>query len=68
MADPPNAAGPNFGNPTFLHASCGNGSNGDMFVSYYMDSVDDGTMFMLTTQPVVVRMQAALDGARSAIG
>jgi Pregnancy-associated plasma protein-A len=66
VADTPNAAGPNFGKPKFPHVSCGNGPNGDMFMNY-MDYVDDDTMCMFTTQQVV-RMQAALDGARSSIG
>jgi hypothetical protein len=66
VADTPNAAGPNFGKPKFPHISCGNGPSGDMFMDY-MDYVDDDTMFMFTTQQVV-RMQAALDGARSSIG
>jgi len=66
VADTPNAAGPNFGKPKFPHVSCGNGPNGDMFMNY-MDYVDDDSMIMFTTQQVV-RMQAALDGARSAIG
>ena len=66
VADTPNAAGPNFGKPKFPHVSCGNGPNGDMFMNY-MDYVDDAAMFMFTTQQVA-RMQAALDGARSAIG
>jgi Pregnancy-associated plasma protein-A len=66
VADTPNAAGPNFGKPKFPHVSCSNGPNGDMFMNY-MDYVDDDSMVMFTTQQVV-RMQAALDGARSSIG
>jgi hypothetical protein len=66
VADTPNAAGPNYGKPTFPHVSCGNGPNGDMFMNY-MDYVDDAAMFMFTTQQVV-RIQAALDGPRSSIG
>jgi len=66
VADTPNAAGPNYGKPAFPHVSCSNGPNGDMFMNY-MDYVDDAAMFMFTTQQVV-RMQAALDGPRSAIG
>jgi hypothetical protein len=65
VADTPNAAGPNFGKPKFPHVSCSNGPSGDMFMNY-MDYVDDDTMFLFTTQQVV-RMQAALDGARSSI-
>jgi hypothetical protein len=66
IADTPNAAGPNFGKPKFPSISCGNGPSGDMFVNY-MDYVDDDAMMMFTTQQAV-RMQAALDGARSLIG
>jgi hypothetical protein len=66
VADTPNAGGPNFGTPTFPHISCGNGPNGDLFMNY-MDYVDDAAMFMFT-QGQVDRMQAALDGPRSAIG
>lgn len=66
VADTPNAAGPNFGKPKFSSISCGNGPSGDMFVNY-MDYVDDDAMMMFTTQQAV-RMQAALDGARSLIG
>jgi hypothetical protein len=66
VADTPNAAGPNYGTPTFPSITCGNGPNGDMFVNY-MDYVDDNAMFMFTTGQVA-RMQAALDGARRLIG
>jgi len=66
VADTPNAAGPNFGKPKFPSISCGNGPSGDMFVNY-MDYVDDDAMMMFTTQQAV-RMQAALDSARSLIG
>ena len=66
VADTPNAAGPNYNKPKFPSVSCHNGPNGDMFMNY-MDYVDDDSMCMFTTQQVA-RMQAALDGARSAIG
>jgi hypothetical protein len=66
VADTPNAAGPNYGKPSFPHVTCSNGPNGDMFVNY-MDYVDDAAMFMFTTQQVV-RMQTALDGPRKSIG
>lgn len=66
VSDTPNAAGPNYGRPTFPHVSCGNGPNGDMFVNY-MDYVDDDAMFMFTAQQVV-RMRAALESARTGIG
>lgn len=58
VADTPNAAGPNYGQPAFPHISCHNGPNGDMFMNY-MDYVDDDAMFMFTTQQVA-RMQTAL--------
>src|SRR6266446_3599739 len=63
--DTPNAQHPNFDRPTFPHVSCGNGPNGDMFMNY-MDYVDDAAMVMFTAGQVV-RMHAALDGARSAL-
>jgi len=62
VADTPNAAGPNYGKPTFPHISCNNGPNGDMFMNY-MDYVDDPAMFMFT-QGQITRMNAALAGAR----
>jgi hypothetical protein len=65
VADTPNAAGPNFGKPTFPHVTCNNGPNGDMFVNY-MDYVDDTAMFMFTTQQVA-RMRATLDGPRRSL-
>ena len=66
VADTPNAAGPNFGTPTFPHVTCNNGPNGDLFMNY-MDYTDDAAMFMFTAGQVD-RMQAALDGPRSSIG
>ena len=66
VADTPTQQHPNYGKPTFPHVSCQNGLNGDMFMNY-MDYVDDDAMFMFTAQQVV-RMQASLDGPRSAIG
>jgi hypothetical protein len=63
VADTPNAAGPNFGTPTFPHVSCSNGPNGDMFMNY-MDYVDDVAMFMFSTQQVA-RMAATLDNERN---
>jgi hypothetical protein len=65
VADTPNAAGPNYGTPTFPSISCSNGPNGDMFMNY-MDYVDDAAMFMFTAQQVV-RMRAALDSYRSGL-
>jgi pregnancy-associated plasma protein-A len=66
VADTPNQAGPNVGSPAFPHVTCGNGPNGDMFMNY-MDYTDDAAMFMFTAGQVT-RMQATLDGIRSAIG
>ncbi|MEU4197354.1 M43 family zinc metalloprotease [Kribbella sp. NPDC026611] len=62
-ADTPNAAGPNFGVPTFPHVTCSNGPNGDLFYDY-MDYTDDRGMVMFTTDQVA-RMQAALDTVRT---
>jgi hypothetical protein len=62
VADTPNAAGPNFGMPTFPRVTCNNGPNGDMFVNY-MDYTDDAGMFMFTTQQVL-RMRTALETQR----
>ncbi|MFG1905424.1 M43 family zinc metalloprotease [Kribbella sp. NPDC048928] len=61
-ADTPNAAGPNFGVPTFPHVTCSNGPNGDLFYDY-MDYTDDRGMVMFTTDQVA-RMQATLDTVR----
>ena len=66
VADTPNAAGPNYGTPTFPHVTCGNGPDGDLFMNY-MDYTDDVAMFMFT-HGQVARMQATLDGPRSSIG
>lgn len=66
VADTPNAAGPNYGEPNFPHVSCNNGPNGDMFMNY-MDYVDDRVMCMFTSQQVA-RMMATLEGPRSALG
>lgn len=66
VADTPNAAGPNYGEPGFPHVSCNNGPNGDMFMNY-MDYVNDATMFMFTSQQVA-RMLTTLEGPRSGLG
>jgi hypothetical protein len=66
VADTPRQQQPNFGTPTFPHVSCTNGPDGDMFMNY-MDYVDDEAMMMFTAGQVV-RIQAALDGPRNAIG
>ena len=63
VSDTPNAAGPNYGKPTFPHITCNNGPYGDMFMNY-MDYVDDDTMFQFTPGQVT-RMNAALAGPRS---
>ncbi len=64
--DTPNAAGPNFGSPSFPHVTCSNGPDGDLFMNY-MDYSDDAAMFMFTAGQVE-RMQACLDGDRASIG
>jgi hypothetical protein len=66
VSDTPNAAGPNFGCPTFPRVTCSNGPDGDMFMNY-MDYTNDACMFMFTAGQVT-RMQAALDGPRASIG
>lgn len=66
VADTPNQGGPNVGKPSFPTISCGNAPNGDMFMNF-MDYVDDDTMVMFT-EGQIARMQACLDGPRSAIG
>jgi len=65
VADTPKQQAPNYRKPTFPHVSCGNGPNGDMFMNY-MDYVDDDTMIMFTAGQVE-RMNATLDGPRSAV-
>jgi hypothetical protein len=62
VADTPNAAGPNYGTPSFPVVTCNNGPHGDMFMNY-MDYVDDVAMVMFTTQQVL-RMRTALEMAR----
>ncbi len=64
--DTPNQGGPNTGKPMFPSISCSNGPNGDMFMNY-MDYVDDDIMVMFS-EGQIQRMQACLDGPRSAIG
>ena len=65
VGDTPNCAGPNYGAPAFPVVTCSNGPNGDMFMNY-MDYVDDRAMVMFTTQQVL-RMRAALEGARGGL-
>lgn len=52
VADTPNAAGPNYGCPTFPKTSCSNGPNGDLWMNY-MDYTDDACMFMFSAGQVV---------------
>lgn len=54
--DTPNAAGPNYGCPSFPKLSCSNGPNGDMHMNY-MDYSDDACMYMFTNGQKA-RMQA----------
>src|SRR4029434_8339970 len=65
VADTPNAAGPNYGTPSFPSVSCSNGPNGDMFMNY-MDYVDDAAM-VLFTQGQAARINATLAGPRKTI-
>ena len=65
VPDTPNAAGPNYGTPSYPSVSCGNGPHGDMFMNY-MDYVDDAAMVLFTAQQVA-RMRAALEGARAGL-
>jgi hypothetical protein len=65
VSDTPNAAGPNFGTPTWPVVTCNNGPNGDMFMNY-MDYTDDAAMFMFTSQQVL-RMRTTLDTVRSGL-
>jgi hypothetical protein len=62
VADTPNAAGPNYGTPSFPHVSCANGPSGDMFMNF-MDYVDDAAMLLFTPEQVA-RMRATLAGPR----
>ncbi len=45
--DTPTAFGPNYGCPAFPHKTCGNTTNGDMYVNF-MDYTDDNCMAMFT--------------------
>jgi hypothetical protein len=65
VADTPNAAGPNYGVPTFPHVTCGNGPNGDLFYDF-MDYTDDRGM-VLFTPGQAARMDACLDGVRNSL-
>ncbi|HEY4632144.1 MAG TPA: zinc metalloprotease [Blastococcus sp.] len=63
--DTPNAAGPNFGVPTFPHITCGNGPDGDLFYDF-MDYTDDRGMVMFT-EGQAARMEACIDSIRSSL-
>jgi pregnancy-associated plasma protein-A len=65
VRDTPNQAGDNGRCPTFPHKTCGNKTNGDLFMNY-MDYTDDACMFMFT-KGQVVRMEATLNGPRLAL-
>jgi len=52
VADTPNAAGPNYGCPTFPSISCNNGPNGDMFMNY-MDYSNDVCTYMFSPGQVL---------------
>lgn len=56
VADTPTQQTSNFGCPAYPHKTCGNTTNGDMFMNY-MDYTDDGCMNMFTTGQTT-RMQA----------
>jgi hypothetical protein len=65
VRDTPNQARDNAGCPTFPHKTCGNRTNGDLFMNY-MDYTDDACMFMFT-KGQVVRMEATMNGPRLAL-
>ena len=67
VTDTPNAAGPNYGCPSFPKVSCSNGVNGDMFMNY-MDYTDDACMFMFSTgQKTRMHAVLAANGFRSSL-
>lgn len=51
VSDTPNAAGPNYGCPSFPKLSCSNGPNGDLWMNF-MDYTDDACMYMFTAGQV----------------
>jgi hypothetical protein len=65
VRDTPNQARDNAGCPAFPHKTCGNKTNGDLFMNY-MDYTDDACMFMFT-KGQVVRMEATMAGPRLAL-
>jgi hypothetical protein len=65
VRDTPNQASANTRCPTFPRRTCGNRTNGDLFMNY-MDYTDDACMFMFT-KGQVVRMEATMAGSRFAL-
>jgi hypothetical protein len=65
VSDTPTQQTSNFGCPNFPHKTCGNTTNGDMFMNY-MDYTDDNCMNIFTAGQTT-RITAALNGARSTI-
>lgn len=66
VTDTPRQMEPNYGcNNTYPHASCGNGSNSDMF-NNYMDYGNDPCLFFFT-EGQKSRMLAALNGPRQSL-
>jgi hypothetical protein len=64
VADTPTQQGSNFGCPAFPHRTCGNTTNGDMFMNY-MDYTDDACMNIFTNgQSLRGRALFAAGGAR----
>ncbi|ARK13416.1 zinc metalloprotease [Fibrella sp. ES10-3-2-2] len=65
VADTPTQQTANYGCPSFPHVTCGNGTNGDMFMNY-MDYTDDKCMYMFSNGQKT-RSQAifAAGGARA---
>lgn len=66
VADTPNQAGPNYGQPAFPHVSFANGPHGDLFVNF-MDAVDDVAMCMFTVGQAV-RARTCVEHARGGLG
>lgn len=66
VSDTPKQMEPNYGcTATYPHASCGNGSNSDMF-NNYMDYGNDVCLFFFTNGQKT-RMRAALNGPRQSL-
>ncbi len=65
VADTPTQQTANYGCPTFPHVTCGNGTNGDLFMNY-MDYTDDACMYMFTSgQKTRAQSLFSPGGARS---